>query len=57
MGKSYNGIALRFETLFCMAASKIIAIDKNMFKFGIKVTNIPSIDVILMILVKYPDTF
>ena len=34
-----------------MTASKIIAIDKNMFNVGIKVNNIASIDVMLIILV------
>ena len=34
-----------------MAAFKIIAADKNMFNVDIKVTNIASIDVILMIFV------
>ena len=38
-----------FERLFWMAASKVIATDKN--KVGIKVTNIASTDVILMSLV------
>ena len=31
-----------------MAASKVIVEDKNMFSFGIKVTIITSIDVILI---------
>ena len=34
-----------------MTASKIIALDKNMFNAGIKVNNIASIDVMLIILV------
>ena len=46
-----NGDFRGFERLFQIAASKIIAINKKMFKFGIKVTNIAPIDAILMILV------
>ena len=42
-----------FEGLFLMAASKVIAIDKNMFKVGIKVTNTASINVMLLSLVEY----
>ena len=37
-----------FVRLFWMAASKVIVEDKNMFSFGIKVTIITSIDVILV---------
>ena len=37
-----------FVRLFWMAASKVIVEDKNMFSFGIKVTIITSIDVILI---------
>ena len=39
-----------------MGTSKIIAVDKNVFNVGIKVTNIASVDVIFMILV-YMDMF
>ena len=37
-----------FVRLFWMAASKVIVEHKNMFSFGIKVTIITSIDVILI---------
>ena len=37
-----------FVRLFWMAASKVIVEDKNIFSFGIKVTIITSIDVILI---------
>ena len=36
-----------------MAAFKVIAIDKNMLKVGIKVTNTASINVMLLSLVEY----
>ena len=42
-----------FEGLFLMAAFKVIAIDKNMLKVGIKVTNTASINVMLLSLVEY----
>ena len=37
-----------FVRLFWMAASKVTVEDKNVFSFGIKVTIITSIDVILI---------
>ena len=40
-----------------MAAFEVIVIDKNMFNVGIKISNIASIDIILMFLVKYLDMF
>ena len=40
-----------------MAAFEVIVIDKNMFNVGIKISNIASIDVTLMFLVKYLDMF
>ena len=42
-----------FEKLLWVVASKFISTDKNIFKFGNKVTNIVSIDVILIYIFLY----